>query len=113
MLLRLRGYRVLARNLRTPAAEIDLLARHRGTLVLVEVKTRRSAPRRPGRLPLSVRQRRRLARAAIWAHARWGAGGGVRVDVVSVEFPWYWLPWPRVRIARAIVGEETLARQMP
>lgn len=36
----LRGYRVLARRLRLPAAELDILARKGGVLAVVEVKAR-------------------------------------------------------------------------
>jgi putative endonuclease len=36
-----RGYRLLARNWRCPAGEIDILAERGGVLVFVEVRTRR------------------------------------------------------------------------
>ncbi len=36
------GYQILERNYRTPIGEIDLVARHEGALVIIEVKTRRS-----------------------------------------------------------------------
>ena len=35
-----KGYRILARRWRSPAGEIDIVARRRGTLVFVEVKAR-------------------------------------------------------------------------
>ncbi len=38
--LRGKGYEVLARNYRNRLGEIDLICRHRGTIVFVEVKTR-------------------------------------------------------------------------
>ncbi len=38
--LQQRGYRVLARNVHTPYGEIDIVARHQGQFVFVEVKTR-------------------------------------------------------------------------
>jgi putative endonuclease len=41
--LKKRGYKVLERNYRTPLGEIDLIARHQGVLVFIEVKTRTSA----------------------------------------------------------------------
>jgi putative endonuclease len=40
--LQKQGYRILEQNYRTRLGEIDLIARHRDTLVFVEVKTRSS-----------------------------------------------------------------------
>jgi putative endonuclease len=36
------GYRIICRNYRCSLGEIDIIARHRGVLVFVEVKSRRS-----------------------------------------------------------------------
>lgn len=36
------GYQILTRNYRTPFGEIDLIARHEGYLVFIEVKLRRN-----------------------------------------------------------------------
>jgi len=64
--LRRLGHRILARNLRHPRGELDLVTRTRTHLVLVEVKTGI-----PGMLPLSkrftpnARARRRLAAAEL------------------------------------------------
>jgi putative endonuclease len=60
--LRLKGYRILARNWRHPLGEIDIVARRGGILVVIEVKWR-------DRLDLAAaavgaRQRHRIARAA-------------------------------------------------
>lgn len=66
------GFQVLARNVRTRAGEIDLIACDRHTLVFVEVKTRRGSSGRrradPDREPLAglrARQRRRLRGLAV------------------------------------------------
>lgn len=60
--LRLKGYRILARNWRHPAGEIDLLARRGRLLIAVEVKWRTSfAAAAEAVQPL---QRRRIAAAA-------------------------------------------------
>ncbi len=57
--LSLKGYRILARRFRSPAGEIDLVARRGRLVVYVEVKARRGEPAEiPGR------QRRRILRAA-------------------------------------------------
>ena len=60
--LRLKGYRILARNWRSAAGEIDLIARRGGVLVVIEVKQRGDLTQAAD--ALQVRQRRRLARAA-------------------------------------------------
>jgi putative endonuclease len=71
--LRHRGYRIVARNLRTPAGEIDLIAMDGRVLVFVEVKTARvfhAGPELALHLnpeplrSLRWRQRRRIRRAA-------------------------------------------------
>jgi putative endonuclease len=41
--LKKHGYRIISRNYRTKVGEIDIIAKDKGTLVFVEVKTRRSA----------------------------------------------------------------------
>lgn len=62
MLLRLKGYRILAQRLKTPAGEIDMVARRGRSLAIVEVKARGE----PGHAAeaLQARQLRRLERAA-------------------------------------------------
>lgn len=99
--LRRAGYRILARNLRTPRGEVDLLARDGPVLVIVEVKTR-AAPRgratpadgRARTRPARVRraQRRRLVRAARWLarqpalRTARGAPCVFRIDLADVTF---------------------------
>ena len=62
MLLRLKGYRILAQRLKTPAGEIDMVARRGRSLAFIEVKARGE----PGSAAeaLRPRQLRRLERAA-------------------------------------------------
>lgn len=81
--LQLKGWRILARRVRTPVGEVDLVARRGGTLAFVEVKTRGRA----GDLAmlLSERQLRRVAAAAQYLAGRYGRGVTVtRIDVVLV-----------------------------
>ncbi len=60
--LRFKGYRILARDYRTPVGEIDLVARRGRVLAVIEVKAR---PRiEQAAEAVSVRQRRRIERAA-------------------------------------------------
>jgi putative endonuclease len=59
--LRLRGWRIVARDWRCPAGEIDIIARRGGVLAVIEVKARGDlAVAAASVLP---RQRRRIARA--------------------------------------------------
>jgi putative endonuclease len=61
-LLRLKGYRLLARGYRTPQGEIDLILRRRSLLVFVEVKSHATLERAAE--ALTPKQRRRIAAAA-------------------------------------------------
>lgn len=79
--LRLTGWRILAIRLRTPAGEIDILARRGRTLLAVEVKTRATG----AELDLAIDRARlaRVARAVEFAAPRHGRpGDDIRVDVV-------------------------------
>jgi putative endonuclease len=63
LLLRLKGYRILGRRVRTHAGEIDLVARSpRGILCFIEVKARPDA--RAAIDSVAPRQRARIERAA-------------------------------------------------
>lgn len=83
---RAHGYRVLARNWRCPIGEIDLVVRSASTLVVAEVKTRRTAAFGVPALAVTQAKQRRLRRlAAVWlAEHRLPARLDVRFDVASV-----------------------------
>ncbi|MGI9413046.1 MAG: YraN family protein [Hyphomicrobiales bacterium] len=84
LLLSLKGYRILAWRFRCPVGEVDLIARRFGTLVFVEVKTRRDVV--DAAYALSARQQARIIRAAQYWSARHpgAARGDWRFDVVLV-----------------------------
>jgi putative endonuclease len=82
--LRLKGYRLVARRMKTRAGEIDLIARRGRSLVFVEVKAR--ADFDGAAEALLARQRARLARAAelfVSTRPQWQAFD-MRFDVVLV-----------------------------
>lgn len=60
--LRLRGYRIVARDWRCPSGEIDILARRGSVLAVIEVKSRNDAG--SAAEALLPRQKRRISRAA-------------------------------------------------
>lgn len=64
LLLRFKGYRILARRLKTPVGEIDILAKKRGALVAVEVKARSTLDLAAE--SIGKRQWERIARALQW-----------------------------------------------
>jgi putative endonuclease len=83
-LLRCKGYRIVARRVRTPMGEIDIIARRGRTVAFVEVKER---PRSEVALEaVSPRQARRLVGAArYWLAAQPSASGDDwRFDIVAV-----------------------------
>ncbi len=71
--LRREGWRVLLRNVRTPAGEVDIVAERRGTFAFVEVKARRPGGSAGG--PEDALTRAKLARVARAADAVLAARG--------------------------------------
>jgi putative endonuclease len=86
--LRAKGYRILARRARTPAGEIDLIARRGRTLVFAEVKTRTTLD--AGAQALAPRQRERILHAAeAFVRMHPGlAGLDWRFDLIAVSGLW-------------------------
>jgi putative endonuclease len=79
--LRLKGWQIVGRRMRTPAGEVDLVARRGAMLAFVEVKNRRSE----AELDLAIDERR-LARVAAAAEILWHdlarPGDDMRIDVI-------------------------------
>ena len=87
--LRLKGYRVLEVDYRTPVGEIDLVARRGRVLALVEVKARPTLDQ--ARHAITARQRERITRAAevyLQRNPRLGKLNA-RFDVVLIA-PGHW-----------------------
>ncbi len=81
--LRLKGWRILDRRVRTPAGEVDLVARKGNLIAFVEVKMRATARE----LDFAIDERRlaRVAAAAdILMHRYAAPGDDIRIDVVLV-----------------------------
>jgi putative endonuclease len=82
--LRLSGYRVLARRLRTPVGEVDIVARRGALVAFVEVKARATVD--AAAFALTEPQWRRIARAAeMFVSRRPGlASCAIRFDAMLV-----------------------------
>lgn len=79
--LMLRGWRILARRVKTHAGEVDLIARRGRIVAFIEVKARRTE----AQLALAI-DARRLKRVAAAANQLWQSyarpGDDVRIDVM-------------------------------
>jgi putative endonuclease len=79
--LRLQGWRIVARRVKTPRGEIDLIARRGSTVAFVEVKWRATE----AELGLAIdehRLRRVAAAAEAVAHRYAGPAETIRIDVL-------------------------------
>lgn len=86
-ILRLKGYKIIAKRYKTKVGEIDLIASRARTLVFIEVKARPSLE--AGLLSISDRQRLRIQNAAEIFLSRWRKKQfkAMRFDVMVVV-PW-------------------------
>lgn len=81
-----RGWHVLASNWRCAEGEIDIVAADGSTLVIAEVKTRRSVATGLPQEAVTVQKVRRLRRlAAAWLHSNSASWPQVRIDVFAVR----------------------------
>ena len=80
------GYAIVARNYRCAAGEVDLIARQAGTLVFVEVRTRRGAAFGTPEESITPRKRKHLiATAQTYLQENELTEAAWRIDVVAVE----------------------------
>jgi putative endonuclease len=95
LILRLKGYRILACRYQVRGGEIDIVARHADTIAFVEVKVRPTLDE--ARTAIDFVKRRRISRAVkIWlALSPWAAPLTWRGDAVYIA-PWR---WPRHEVA--------------
>jgi len=81
-----RGYAILATRYRTRFGEIDIVSRHEGVLVFVEVKARQTARYGTAAEAISPRKRRRVAAMAL-DYLAWTGNleAPCRFDVVAID----------------------------
>ncbi|HNT22753.1 MAG TPA: YraN family protein [Anaerolineales bacterium] len=81
------GFAILARNVRTPYGEIDLLAQQGDLVVFVEVKTRRTPTFGPPEVSITPRKQAHiLASAQHYMQAHPELAGEWRIDALSIQF---------------------------
>jgi len=84
--LRLKGWTILARRVRTPVGEVDLIARRGRITAFIEVKARASDAQSALALD-DYRLRRVVAATEALAHRYARPGGDIRVDALFIV-PW-------------------------
>jgi len=99
LLLRLKGYRIEARNWRCPLGEVDIVAWDRDTLVFVEVKSRTGTTAGSPEEAVDARKQARLVQVAqAYLARRRGPTPPCRFDVVAIHAR---RPFPMIRHLRA------------
>lgn len=83
--LRLSGYRIVARNVRTKVGEIDVVALDGETLCFVEIKARASAEFGRAIEAVGPQKQRRLAKAALLFLSKNRSERPCRFDVLGLD----------------------------
>jgi len=85
--LKKEGYKILEVNYRTRLGEIDIIARHRRTIVFVEVKARRSGRYGSPKWAITSQKKKKLSMTALCYLKTTGQNtASARFDVVSIRF---------------------------
>lgn len=83
--LRAQGYRIIHRNFRSRAGELDVVAWDGATLSFVEIRSRRPGPCGLPEETVGPRKQRRLVRAATAFLSRFPGDPACRFDVLAVD----------------------------
>lgn len=83
--LRMSGYRIVARNVRTKVGEIDIVALDGETLCFIEIKARATAEYGRAIEAVGPHKQRRLAKAALLFLAKNRSQRACRFDVLGLD----------------------------
>jgi len=84
--LRKKGYKVIERNFRTRTGEIDIIAKHKGRIVFVEVKSRKSKRYGDPKLAITARKKRKISMVALaYLKKHHTVQTPARFDVVTIQ----------------------------
>jgi len=84
-LLRKKGYKILVTNYRTRMGEIDIIARHRDTIVFIEVKARHSIHFGSPKWAVTPQKQRKISMVALYYLKTTGQSRSkARFDVVAI-----------------------------
>jgi len=83
LLLKIKGYRILAQRFRCVAGEIDIVAARGNMIIFIEVKARRNT--HEALESVTARQQKRIEAAAeVWLQSETSQNFAVRFDVITV-----------------------------
>jgi putative endonuclease len=98
------GYKILLKNYECALGEIDLIAKEKGALVFIEVKTRRSDSMGSPAESVTFHKRRQIVKTAYYYLKRYGIKDvSCRFDVVSILMPY--VGEPTLELIRDAFGE--------
>src|SRR3989338_401396 len=81
-----KGYRIIGKNVKTFVGEIDIVAKKKGYIVFVEVKTRFSLSSGPPHESVTENKKRKLIQCALCYLKMKGVNGvHWQIDVISIE----------------------------
>lgn len=81
-----KGYRIIARNYKTAAGEVDIIAKDGSTLVFIEVKTRSGSLFGQPFEAVDKRKRQKLKNIALLYLKKLGEEPPVRFDILSILY---------------------------
>ncbi len=103
--LKKKGYRIITTNYRSPAGEIDIIARQKNCLVFVEVRTKKSLQFGTPEESITASKREKLrANALYYLEEQTGQPASWRIDVVAIEMDDKGKP-SRIELFENAVGE--------
>lgn len=82
--LRKNGFWIVARNVRTPHGELDIVAVHDGIVVAVEVKTRRTSTYGLPQNAITENKLLHLQQSLEWLIEEWQWKRAYRLDVIAI-----------------------------
>jgi putative endonuclease len=84
--LKKKGYRIIERNFRTRAGEIDIIAKHKGQIVFAEVKTRHTNRYGHPKLAVTDHKQRKISMVALaYLKRHYAVETSARFDVVTIQ----------------------------
>jgi len=97
-MLKKMGYKNIIRNYRCPLGEVDLIAEDNGTLVFVEIKTRRGRSIGYAKEAVDARKRRQISKVALaYMKSKDCFESSARFDVVAISL---WGDKPRIEVIK-------------